>query len=198
MPRIAKRLGLVVPDYKRIREDAAAPVESELRKFRRPDRHLEVAADIIRQADAEIALHVDDRNAALASLYLHDHYEGHQLGRLAGVTKNAVREILSEAVYGDPKKMLPPRMTEEQMTQTALEHNVPHITKSPGDTLRSSGEIIEAAKARRSVAVRWMQDAVLKLSEEGRENAEIAQMAGGSRKLIWQHLQAAQRRRDRH
>jgi hypothetical protein len=195
MPRIANKLDLAVPKYDDIRKAAADDVDEQLRKLKRMDDRLELAAHIIRQADAEIALHAGDRNGALASLYLYDHYEGHHLGQLAGLTKNAVREILSQAVYDDPKKPLPPRMTEEEMTRIALDHNVPHVTETPGDTLRSTGEVVEAAKARRATAVRWMQDAALALHEADRTHVEIAEHAGVSRKLIWQQVQAARRRR---
>ncbi|MFG2408809.1 hypothetical protein ACGFR8_31585 [Streptomyces brevispora] len=159
------------------------------------DDRIELAAHIIRQADAEVALHADERNNALASLFLYDHYEGTQLGLMAGVTKNAVRSILAQVVHGNSRQTLPPRMTEEEMTRLAREYNVPHITKSPGQKLRSAGIVIETAYARRGVAVTAMQDAALALQETGTSLVEIARMAGVSRKLVWQHVAASRKRR---
>lgn len=195
MPRIANRLGLKVPDYENLRREAREATQNELAERHRLDDRIELAAHIIRQADAEIALHADDRNTALASLYLYDHYEGTQLGLMAGVTKNGVRFILAQVVHGNSRQLLPPRMTEEEMTELAREFNVPHITNSPGQKLRSAGIIIETANARRGVAVTAMQDASLALQETGTSLADIADKAGVSRKLVWQHVAAARKRR---
>ncbi|MET8717394.1 hypothetical protein ABZV52_29960 [Streptomyces sp. NPDC004735] len=195
MPRIAKKLDLDLPDYENLRREAQEAVQNELSQRRRMDDRIELAAHIIRQADAEIALHADDRNAALASLFLYDHYEGRHLGLMAGVTKNNVREILSQAVYGDRKRTLPPRMSEEEMTELAHEHKVSHVKKSPGETLRSAGTVIETAKARRAVAVTAMQNAALVLHDTDVSLADIANKVGVSRKLIWQHVAAARKRR---
>ncbi|MCD9904568.1 hypothetical protein LUR56_39840 [Streptomyces sp. MT29] len=197
MPRIAKKLDLAVPDYEQIREDARRTVRRELAERTRLDNRIELAAHIIRQADAEIALHADERNSALASLFLHDHYEGTQLGLMAGVTKNAVRGILGQVVYGNSRETLPPRMTEEEMTALAREHEVPHITKDAGGKLRAAGIVVETAKVRRAESVTTMQDATLALQETGQSLVEIANAAGVSRKLAWQHVKAARQRRER-
>jgi hypothetical protein len=195
MPRIAKKLDLAPPDYDKIRNDATTAVEADMSKLKRADDRLELAAEIVRQADAEIAAHVDDRNLCLASLYLQGHYEGVQLGHIAGITKNAVHQILSLVIYGDSRRPLPPRMTEEEMTRLATEHGIPKEIPDAGEQLRSAGQVIEAARARRKAAVRWMQDATLVLSEAGHENAAIAKLAGVSRKVTWQHIEAARKRR---
>lgn len=199
MPRSAKKLSLYVPDYEKIRAAAETVVRNELGAIARPDDRVERAAETIRQADAEIALHIEDRNRALASLYFHDLYEGAHLGRMAGITKNAVREIQSQAVYGDPKKRLPARMSDEELQKIARKAGVPHITDSPGETLRENGKIIEAARARRGVAVVFMRDAALALSEEpyGWDGPKIAEHAGVGKKLIWQQQAAARAARER-
>ncbi|MFJ1732057.1 hypothetical protein [Streptomyces sp. NPDC088254] len=58
----------------------------------------ERAADVIRRADAEIALHLEDRDQAVASMWFYEHVLG--LARATDVTNTACREILSKALYG--------------------------------------------------------------------------------------------------
>ncbi|WP_385646106.1 hypothetical protein [Streptomyces sp. SudanB91_2054] len=212
---------MTVPDYAAIRQDAETETRNELGAIARPDDRIERAAHIIRQADAEIALYAEDRNRAIASLYFHDLYEGAYLGQLAGVgPKNAVREILSKAIHGDAKKPPPPRMTDAELQAFAKRMNLPHLPEKPhlepgetedreaararqettlGHALRAAGEIIEAAKARRKVAVVFMRDAALALSEEpyGWDGPKIAEHAGVGKKLIWQQQATARAARER-
>jgi hypothetical protein len=198
MPRIANKLSLTIPDYDEIRAAADTAVRNELGAIARTDDRIVRAAEKIRQADAEIALHIEDRNSALASLYFHDLYEGAHLGLMAGITKNAVREIQSMAVYGDPKRRLPARMTDEELQAIARKAKVPHIKKAPGATLRNNSEIIEAARARRRAAVVFMRNAALALSEEpyNWDGGRIAEHAGVAKRLIWQQQATARKERD--
>ncbi|MEU9067595.1 hypothetical protein AB0D60_11990 [Streptomyces sp. NPDC048306] len=79
------------------------------------------------------------------------------------------------------------------------EAGIPHITGSFGETLRENGKIIEAVRARRGVAVVFMRDAALALSEEpyGWDGRKIAEHAGVGKKLIWQQQAAARAARER-
>ena len=220
MPRIAKKFALTVPDYAAIRKAADTVVRNELGAIARPDDRIERAANIIRQADDEIALYVDDRNQAIASLYFYDLYEGAHLGQLVGIgPKNAVREVLSRVAYGNSKKPLPPRMTDKELRAFAKKMNVPHLVPEEPDQalrlgveaakahqevtvgreLREAGKIIETAKACRNAAVVFMRTAALALSEEpyNWDGPRIAEHAGVTKKLIWQQQRTARMARDR-
>ncbi|MCX4976484.1 hypothetical protein [Streptomyces sp. NBC_00620] len=198
MPRVAPTLEGPIPNYVRLRREAQQAVSNELGIIARPDVRIGLAADIIRQADAEIGLHSDERNAALASLWFYDHIQAVSLGHAIGVNRNAVREILSSVAYGDAKKPLPPRMTDEELTELGEQLGVQRV-ESAAERLPSLGRIIEKAKARRGRAVRFMQDAALALTEEpyGWDPARIADHAGVQRRLIYKHLAAAKQRQAR-
>ncbi|MFJ4988805.1 hypothetical protein ACIP9H_34015 [Streptomyces sp. NPDC088732] len=186
---------IAVPDYDVIKRTAEQAVKDQLGALARPDDRVERAAEIIRQADAEIALHVDDRNAATASLWFYEHTLG--LARALGVNKNAYREILAKALTGDPKGELPGDLDAEGLAKVATAAGVPRI-EDAGDKLPELARIVAAARARRTAAVPFMQDAALALSEEpySWDGERIAAHANVAVKLIWQHWAAARRRRE--
>ncbi|MGW3628017.1 hypothetical protein [Streptomyces sp. NPDC000880] len=185
---------LEIPDYTRIRKDAEDAVKDQLGRLARPDDRVEQAAEIIRQADVEIAAHVGDRNAAAASLWFYEGVRG--LAKVMGVYPNAYREILSKALYGDSKRPVPGKLSAEERAKVAEDAGVPRIPDA-AEKLPKLSRIVAEATARRNAALPFMQDAALALSEEpyGWDGHRIAEHAGVAVKLVWQHWETARKRR---
>lgn len=183
-------------DARKIREQEQAAVRDELGRIARPDDRIERAAAIIRQADAEIALHIDDRDKAAASLWFYEQVLG--LPKALGVAPTAYREILSKALYGDPKKPLPVGDSAEKLIKAAETAGIKRIANA-SEELPRLAKIVAAARARRSAAVVFMREAALALSEEpyGWSGEKIAQHAGVATKLIWQQQRTARLARER-
>jgi hypothetical protein len=150
----------------------------------------------VRQADAEIALHVEDRNNAVASLWFYEQVLG--LSNAIGVTPNAYREILSKAVFGDPTRQLPDIDSNEGLVAFAEQAGVPRI-EGAADKVLEPARVVAAARARRKAAVRFMQEAVLALSEAPYDWTpdKIAEHAGVARSLIYKQRAAARKRNER-
>ncbi|MFJ2745241.1 hypothetical protein ACIO3O_36915 [Streptomyces sp. NPDC087440] len=182
-----------VSDFATIRQEAKESVESELGKLARPDDRVARAAEIIRQADVEIATDGPDREKATASLWFYEQAMG--LPKVLGIYPTAYREILSKALYGDPKKKLPSAGPEE-LKKLAEAANVPHVPDAR-EKLPKLARIVAAAQARRHAAVPFMQDAALALSQEpyGWDAARIAEHADVQKAIIYQHWRAAKNRR---
>lgn len=185
---------LDVPDHASIRKAAQDEVSDELGRLARPDDRVERAAAIIRQADAEIITHVNDRDAAAASLWFYEGVRG--LARVLGVYPTAYREILARALYGDGKHPLPTKLTAAERVRIAEEAGVPRVEDARRKLPRLA-RIVSDAKARREAALPFMQDAALALSEEpyGWDGQRIAEHAGVSTTLIWTHWKMARKRR---
>ncbi|MFG2986197.1 hypothetical protein ACGFYQ_33935 [Streptomyces sp. NPDC048258] len=186
---------ITAPDYASIRKAEEDAVKDTLGALSRPDDRVERAAAIIRQADAEIAAHVGDRNAAVASLWFYERVLG--LPKVLGVYPTAYREILAKALYGDAKRPLPPEtLSTAEVAQLAEEAGVPHI-EDAAEKLPELARIVAAAQARRKTAVPFMQEAAFALSEEpyGWDADRIASYAGVSRRLIWEQWDAVKKRR---
>ncbi|MFF8399860.1 hypothetical protein [Streptomyces sp. NPDC016172] len=183
-------------DFKAIREREERAVKDELGGITRPDDRIERAAEIIRQADAEIALHVEDRDNAVASLWFYEQVLG--LAVAIGVTPTAYREILSKALYGDPKKQIPVGTSAEKLTRLAEEAGIKRVPDA-AEKLPELARIVAAARARRSTAVVFMREAALALSEEpyGWSGEKIAEHAGVGKKLIYQQQRTARLARER-
>ncbi|MFC9280883.1 hypothetical protein [Streptomyces collinus] len=183
-------------DFKAIREREERAVKDELGAIARPDDRIERAAEIIRQADAEIALHLEDRDKAAASLWFYEQVLG--LPKALGVAPNAYREILSKALYGDPKKPLPVGDSAEKLIRLAEEAGIERVANAAEELPRLAA-IVAAARARRGAAVVFMREAALTLSEEpyGWDGERIAEHAGVATKLIWQQQRTARLARER-
>ncbi|MGY5009906.1 hypothetical protein ACWCY6_17755 [Streptomyces sp. 900105755] len=193
-------------DFKALREAAERAVTEELGRITRPDDRIERAAEIIRQADAEVALHLDDRDKAVASLWFYEHVPG--LAGTIGVTPTAYREVLSKAFYGGPERVRTdsghyelrpvPDLPGPELVEAARKAGVP-LVEDADKKLPNLATVVAEARARRGAAVVFMRDAALALSEEpyGWDGPRIAEHAGVQKKLIWQQQAAARAARDR-
>ncbi len=193
------------PDYRALREREERAVKDELGALARPDDRIERAADIIRQADAEIALHIDDRDKGVASLWFYEHVLG--LAPAIDVTSTAYREILSKALYGIDRRRTEsghyelrpvPDVTGPELVKLAEEAGVPRV-ENAFEELPRLASVVSAARARRAAAVVFMRDAALALSEEpyGWSGEKIAKHAGVGTKLIWQQQRTARLAREK-
>ncbi|MFI6142405.1 hypothetical protein ACIBCC_29965 [Streptomyces griseus] len=209
------------PDYKKIVEDAEKDarrvIASRIRKALRPanpgvtlpapillnaslrpDLLLVEAANVVRQADAEIALWSDERNKALGSLWFYDQVLG--LDQASGVTKTAYREILSKVLFGDAKVPLPATENNNELEILAESRGVAGLPHEEAIALLlEAAPLVVAARARRRVAVVYLQDAALALSEPPYEwdPDRIADHADIARKLVYKLKDAAAKRRDK-
>ncbi|MFD7501585.1 hypothetical protein [Streptomyces sp. NPDC059850] len=193
-------------DFKALRKNAEAEVKEELGQIARPDDRIERAAEIIRQADAETALHLEDRDKAVASLWFYDHVPG--LASTIGVVATAYREILSKVFYGGPERVRTesghyelkpvPDLPGPELVAAAREAGVPFV-EDAAEKLPRLATVVAEARARRAAAVVFMRDAALALSEEpyGWDGPRIAEHAGVQKKLIWQQQAAARAARER-
>ncbi len=192
-------------DFKALKEREKSAVKEELGAITRPDDRIDRAADIIRQADAEIALHLEDRDQAVASLWFYEHVLG--LARAIDVTNTAYREILSKALYGIDRKRTEsghfelrpvPDVSGQELVALAEEAGVPRVAGALEDLPRLA-RVVVAARARRGAAVVFMRNAALALSEEpyGWSGEKIAEHAGVTTKLIWQQQRTARLARDK-
>ncbi|WP_116428933.1 hypothetical protein [Streptomyces spongiicola] len=193
------------PDYKTLRAHEERAVKDELGAIARPDDRIERAAEIIRQADAEIALHIEDRDKGAASLWFYEHVLG--LASAIDVTSTAYREILSKALYGIDRRRTAsghyelrpvPDVTGPELVKLAEEAGVPRI-ENAFEELPRLASVVSAARARRAAAVVFMREAALALSEEpyGWSGEKIAEHAGVGTKLIWQQQRTARLAREK-
>ncbi|MET9776207.1 hypothetical protein ABZ023_18435 [Streptomyces sp. NPDC006367] len=200
MPRVAgmtySKKRVETSDFAAIREREQRDVKEELGAIARPDDRIERAAEIIRQADAEIALHLPDRDKAAASLWFYEQVLG--LPKVLGIAPNAYREVLSKALYDDPKKPLPVGDSPEKLVKLAEEAGIERVDDA-AEELPRLARIVAAARARRATAVVFMREAALVLSEEpyGWSGEKIAEHAGVTTKLIWQQQRTARLARNR-
>ncbi|MBK3639515.1 hypothetical protein [Streptomyces sp. MBT33] len=193
------------PDFKTLRAREERAVKDELGAIARPDDRIERAAEIIRQADAEIALHIEDRDKAVASLWFYEHVLG--LARAIDVTPTAYREILSKALYGIDRRRTEsghyelkpvPDVTGPELEKLAEEAGMPRV-ENAFEELPRLASIVSPARARRDTAVVFMRNAALALSEEpyGWSGEKIGEHAGVATKLIWQQQRTARQARDK-
>lgn len=186
------------PDYAKIKKDASDAVKSELGRVIRPDVLIVKAAGIVRQADAEIALHADERDKAVASLWFYDQVLG--LSKTIGVMPTAYREILSKALFGDASTPLPTADDNKKLQDLAKRRGVPRIPyDAAASTVVQAGSIVAAARARRKAALFFLQEAALVLSEAPYEwdPDKIAEHADITRRLVYNLKDAAAKRRDK-
>ncbi|MFE6185526.1 hypothetical protein ACFQ6U_13975 [Streptomyces sp. NPDC056465] len=192
---------IAAPDYARIAEDAEDSVMQALGVKRpedlvaKPPADLVVAAaEVVRQADAEIAVHIDERDHALAHLWFYEQRLG--LAVTAGLTQTGYRMALAKLMFGDKKHLLPDVPTNEELVQAAEEAGIERVDNAEAQLLETA-PIVYAARARRNLAVRYMQEAVFALSEPPYKwkPGQIAEHAGVAQHLIYQHRTAARKRR---
>ncbi|MGY1502964.1 hypothetical protein ACW4TU_41420 [Streptomyces sp. QTS52] len=203
MPKagINYRPRIKAPDYAKIAEDAEKQVLEELGLHRpedlvasaRPDTLIVKASRILEQADAEIALHLDERDQALAHLWFYEQYLG--LSKTAGLTNMGYRNALARLLFGDKRHPLPDAKSNDELVQAAEQAGIPRIP-NPEAKLLETAPIVYAARHRRDVAVRYMQEAVLALSQKPYDwkPEQIAEHAGVERNLIYKQRATARKR----
>lgn len=159
----------------------------------RPDGLVVKAWGIVEQADAEIALHLDERDQALAHLWFYEQRLG--LSKTAGLTNMGYRSALARLMFGDKQHPLPVASSNTELVQAAEEKGIERVADAEGKLLKAA-PIVYAARARREIAVRFMQEAVLALSQEpyGWTPERIAEHVGVHRDLIYKQRAAARKR----
>ncbi|QOV40200.1 hypothetical protein IM697_18435 [Streptomyces ferrugineus] len=202
MPKAGITYGprIKAPNYDQIDKDAEQKVLEDLGLKRpedlvakaRPDALVVKAARIIEQADAELALHLDERDEALAHLWFYEQRLG--LSGTAGLTNMGYRHALARLMFGDKRHPLP-NGTNAELVQAAEEAGIKRVADAEEKLLKAA-PIVYAARARREIAVRYMQEAVLALSQEpyGWKPEQIAEHAGVHRDLIYKQRAAARKR----
>jgi hypothetical protein len=204
MPKANKKYGprIPAPNYDQISEDARQQVLKEL-GLERPENAVRArkedlvvkAAHILEQADAEIALHLDERDQALAHLWLYEQRLG--LAKTVGLTPQRYRQVLSTVLFGNKHHVHElPTGSGEELAQAAEAAGIKRVENAEEKLLKSA-PIVHAARTRRDFAVLFMQDAVLDLSEKPYDWTpdQIAEHAGVDRSLIYKQRAAARKRR---
>ncbi|MFK0279494.1 hypothetical protein ACIQVL_03335 [Streptomyces sp. NPDC090499] len=202
MPKAGITYGprIKAPDYKQIAADAEKQVLEHLGLERpedlvakaRPDNLVVGAAEVVDQADAELALYLDERDQALAHLWFYEQRLG--LSKTAGLTNMGYRHALAKLMFGDKRHTLPDG-TNEELVQAAEQAGIERVPDAEAQLLKTA-PIVFAARARRDVAVRYMQEAVLALSQSPYDWTpdKIAEHAGVHRELIYKQRSAARKR----
>ncbi|MFJ4772889.1 hypothetical protein ACIP88_27955 [Streptomyces uncialis] len=160
-----------------------------------PAELLDKTVEIIRQADAELALDTDARDKAIASLWFYEQRIG--LMKTVGITSpNHIQGILSKALTGNASNPSPSPDTAEQLEETAKKAGVAHI-KDAADTVVPLAVAVARARARREIALFYSQEAVWLLSQPpyNWKPQRIADYAEVSRDLIYHHRRTAAKRR---
>ncbi|MEU5748181.1 hypothetical protein ABZ804_21915 [Streptomyces sp. NPDC047726] len=202
MPKGGLKYGkrIAAPDYAQIAEDAKKSVMQSLdiKKpedlvSKRPDDLVVKAADVVRQADAEIAVYIGERDQALAHLWFYEQRLG--LARTSGLALMGYRHALAKLMFGDKTHPLPDVPTNEQLVRAAEEAGIERVDDAEAQLLKAA-PIVYAARKRRTLAVGYMQEAVFALSEPpyGWTPERIAEHAGVARELVYQQRAAARKR----
>ncbi|MFD9190361.1 hypothetical protein ACFWCA_19285 [Streptomyces phaeochromogenes] len=204
MPQAGIKYGAQIPgpDYDQIAEDAEKAVHKALGVIRtedllsrRPEDLVKKTAEIIRQADAQIAVHLTERDEALAHLR---YYEPHRrLHRTAGLSPIGFRNAVARAVLGDQKANLPDATSNEGLAQVAQELGVKRLDDARAQLLEAA-PIVAGAQNCREIAMRYMQQVILALSEPpySWSPQEIADHAGMPRDTVYSIRRVARKRRD--
>lgn len=140
--------------------------------------------EIVRQADAELALEADARDKTIASLWFYEQRLG--LSKTAGISPTAYRAILSKALTGNARNPLPSPDTAAELVRMAEEAGVPRV-KDAADTIVGLSVSAAQARARRQIALFYMIEAVWLLSQPPNNWAphRIADYAEVSVKLVY-------------
>ncbi|SEE82372.1 hypothetical protein SAMN05216483_6662 [Streptomyces sp. 2131.1] len=204
MPKAGKTYGprIPAPNYAQIKKDSKDEVLKKLGLERpedavhvRPEDLIVKAAGIVAQADAEIALHLDERDQALAHLWFYEQRLG--LAATVGLGNMGYRQALATVMFGNKKHVHElPTGNGEELIQAAEAAGIERV-EGAEEKLLEAAPIVFAARARRDLAVRFMQEAVFALSEQpyGWKPEKIAEHADVERNLIYKQRAAARRRR---
>ena len=204
MPKANRNYGprIPAPNYTKISKDAKEQVLKELGLERpeaavhaRPEDLVVKAARILEQADAEIALHLTERDDALAHLWFYERRLG--LANTVGLGNMGYRQALATVMFGSKKHVHElPKGSDEELAQAAQAAGVKRVENAE-EKLLETAPVVYAARARREVAVRFMQEAVFALSEKPYDwkPEQIAERAGVDRNLIYKQRAAARKRR---
>ncbi|MER7952049.1 hypothetical protein ABTY59_32125 [Streptomyces sp. NPDC096079] len=194
-PRIA------APDYAKITTDAQQQVLKELGLDRpenvvamaRPDLLLEKASQIVQQADAELGLHLAERDKAIGHLWFYEQRLG--LAKSAGLTHTGYRNVLSVVLHGNKKQPVGDFRTVPELVAAAEAAGVERVDNAEQKLLEAA-PIVVAARARRETAIRYQHDAVLALLRPPYKwsTDKIADLAGIDRKLVLRQKYAAEKR----
>ncbi|MDI3101948.1 hypothetical protein QJ054_33480 [Streptomyces sp. AN-3] len=209
MPKAGITYGprIKAPNYEEISEAAEKDVLKALGLERpedlvakaRPDDLVVKAARVLEQADAEIALHLDERDQALAHLWFYEQRLG--LAKTAGLSNVGYRQALARLLFGNKKQPLPTAESNEELIRIAEEAGVAELRSDVAEEqLLKTAAIVYAARARRDVAVRFLQEAVLALSQPpyGWTPDQIAEHAGMERSEVYKRREAARKRHGLH
>ncbi|MFJ4880150.1 hypothetical protein ACIP93_33750 [Streptomyces sp. NPDC088745] len=202
MPKAGINYGprIKAPDYPKIAKDAEREVLQELGIHRpedlitkQPDDLIVKAAQILKQADATLGAYIDERDQALAHLWFYEQRLG--LAKTVGLTNTSYRYALARAMFGDKMHPLPETDSNADLVRIAEENGIRRVDDAEAQLLEKA-HIVYWARARRDVAVRYMQEAVLALSEAPYEWSpeRIAEHAGVERELIYKQRTAARKR----
>lgn len=205
MPKAGIKYGPRIkgPDYTQIAKDAETTAlkalglnperPEDLIARVRPDDLVVKAAEVVRQADAEIALYQGERDRALAHLWFYEQRLG--LAGTVGLSPLGYRRNLAATVFGNKNHPLPDAETNDELIRFAEEAGVERVENAEAKLLEAA-PIVYAARARRDVAVRFMQEAVLALSQPPYDWSpdRIAEHAGVSRTLAYKQRAAARKR----
>lgn len=205
MPKAGINYGprIKAPDYAQIAKDAetaalkalgiTAERPEDLVAKVRPDELVVKAAEVVRQADAEIALYQGERDHALAHLWFYEQRLG--LSNTVGLSRMGYRRNLAATLFGDKNRPLPDVTTNNALIRCARKAGLEPVENAE-EKLLETAPIVHAARVRREVAVRFMQEAVLALSLPPYEWSpdRIAEHAGVTRTLVYQHRTTAGKR----
>jgi hypothetical protein len=158
----------------------------------RPDVVVVKAAEVLQQADAELAAYLPDRDRALAHLWFYEQRLG--LAKTVGLTNIGYRQVLAKVLLGNQRAALP-NLSNEELVQAAEEAGIERVENAEAKLLETA-PIVFAARTRRDVAVHIMQEAVLALSQEpyGWSPDRTAEYAGVHRDLIYKQRRTARKR----
>ena len=189
------------PNYAQIDEDTKASVLKDLGLDQtenlvaatRPDGLIVRAVDILRQADAVITRHLAERDQALAHLWFYEQRLG--LAKSTGLTEMSYRHALARLMFGDKQHPLPNVGLNEELIRTAEKAGVERVENAEEKLLRTAPAVF-AARARRNVVVRYIQEAVLALSQSPYDwtPEQIAVHTGEPRDQIYKWRAAARTR----
>lgn len=204
MPKAGIKYGprITPPDYDKIARKAKQQVLKQLGLAqprpedlvtKQPTDLIVKAWNIVEQADAELGSYLEERDQALAHLWFYD--PRHDLVGTVGLSKVGYRDAVARIVYGDKTHPLPEAQSNDELAKLGEELGVARVEDAEQKLLETAA-IVHAARIRRDIAVRYMQEAVLALSLEpyGWKPQQIAEHVGVDRYLIYQHRTAARRR----
>lgn len=203
MPKAGRTYGprIPAPNYAQIGKDAERQALKELGLDRpedavhaRPEDLIVKAGDILAQADAEVALHIDERDQALAHLWFYEQRLG--LAKTVGLGNMGYRQALATMMFGSKEHVHDlPTGSGEELAQAAEAAGIERVENAEQKLLKTA-QVVHAARARRDVALRFMQEAVFALSQAPYNwtPEKIAEHAGVDRKLIYKRRAAARRR----